>query len=378
MRTSHLFSVFCCLLCWPVLVAAEDPLGLSLPTYNRHIFGSEPQKFYMYTSRHFEGKKSKPWTAGKYGYVRNMKRVPEGVIGTRFHEGIDIRPMKRDAAGRPLDLVRSIAKGNVVYVNHLAKKSNYGKYVVVEHYLGKSLGSFYSLYAHLHHADCEVGQPVDSGTVIAKMGYTGAGINRERAHLHLELNVMTHSGFTHWHKYYFGSASYHGAFNGLNMNGLNIAELFIRHNNDKSIKMSDFLKRIPVYYKVTVRRNGGEALDIAKRYPWIRKGDHSKATPSWEISYASSGFPLAITPSLREVERPVVSYVKPTSSDHKNYTKGLLSGKHRSARLTKLGLRSVSLLTGNFPKPVVKKSIPTEGNDEQVESGSGATAKPSE
>ncbi len=352
------------MLCWPLVVAGEEPLGLSLPTYNRHIFGSEPQKFYMYTSRYFEGKKSKPWTAGQYGYVRNMKRAPEGVIGTRFHEGIDIRPLKRDAAGRPLDLIRSIAKGKVVYVNNLAKMSNYGKYVVIEHHLGNNLGSFYSIYAHLHHADCEVGQPVDSGTVIAKMGYTGAGINRERAHLHLELNVMIHTGFTHWYKYYFGSASYQGAFNGMNMSGLNIAELLIRHNKDKALKMSDFLRQIPVYYKVTVPRNGGEALDIARRYPWIRKGDHGKATPSWEISYASSGFPLAVAPSLREVSRPVVSYVKPTASDHKNYTKGILSGKKRSARLTKLGLRSVSLLTGDFPKPEVKKP---EGNDDQVD-----------
>jgi len=36
--------------------AEELPLGLKLPTYNKYIFGSEPQKFYMYTDRNFEGK----------------------------------------------------------------------------------------------------------------------------------------------------------------------------------------------------------------------------------------------------------------------------------------------------------------------------------
>ena len=330
--------------------AEELPLGLQLPTYNKHIFGSEPQKFYMYTTRNFEGKASKPWTAGQYGYVRNLRRTSEGVIGTRFHEGIDIRPMKRDSAGRPLDYVRSIAKGRIVYVNSVAGNSNYGKYVVIEHHWGSKLGPFFSLYAHLDSADCKVGQQVDAGTIIAKMGYTGRGINRERAHLHLELNVMAQSDFTNWHAYYYGAHNPHNIYNGRNLNGLNIAELFIKHNKDKSLKMSDFIRKIPVYFKVTIPRKGGKALDIAKRYSWIRKGDHSKATPSWEISYAASGFPLAVTPSLRSVSAPVVSYVKPTRSNHSYHTKGLLTGTNRSASLTRIGKRTVALITGEFPK----------------------------
>ena len=332
------------------LDAKEEQLGLQLPTYNKYIYGSEPQKFYMYTDRSFEGKSSKPWTGGKYGYVRNMRRTPEGIIGTKFHEGVDIRPMKRDSAGRPLDYIRTIGKGKVVYVNHGADKSNYGKYVVVEHRWGAELGSLYSLYAHLNNVDCKVDQPVDAGTIIGKMGYTGSGINRERAHLHLELNVMTQSDFNNWHLHYFGSHNQHGMYNGLNMNGLNIAELFIKHHHNPSLKMSEFLSAIPVYFKITIPRVGGEGLDIAKRYPWMRKGDHSKVTPSWEISYASSGFPLAVTPSLRKVSGPTVTFVKPTSSDHQYHTKGLLSGTGRSATLTKIGLRTVALLTGIYAR----------------------------
>lgn len=331
-------------------LAGERLLGLELPTANDYIFGSEPQKFYMYTSRSFEGKSSKPWTAGQYGYVRNLKRTSEGIIGTRFHEGIDIRPLKRDSAGRPLDLVRAVAKGRIVHVSDVSRNSNYGKYVVIEHDLGRNIGSFYSLYAHLDRAECRVGQPVSAGTVIAKMGYTGVGINRERAHLHLEFSLMTHSDFNNWHAHYFGSNSMHGMYNGLNLNGLNIAELFIKHHRDHSLKLSDFLKQMPVYFKVTVPRNGGEGLDIAKRHPWIRKGDHGKSTPSWEISYASSGFPLAVTPSLRKVSAPTVSYVKPSETNHRYRTKGLLTGSNRSASLSKVGLRTVALLTGDFPK----------------------------
>ena len=349
----------------PVVKAQEQRLDLILPTTNQYLFGSEPQKFYMYTDRSFEGKFSKPWTAGQYGNVRNLRRTAEGVIGTKFHEGVDIRPMKRDSAGRPLDFVRAIAKGRVIYVNSNSSGSNYGKYVVIAHNWGAMLGEFYSLYAHLDKADCKVGQLVDTGRIIAKMGYTGSGINRERAHLHLELGIMIQSDFSDWHLHYFGSDNKHGVFNGLNMNGLNVAELLIKHNRNKSLKMSDFLKQIPVYYKVTIPRRSGAALDLAKRYPWLRKGDHSKGTASWEISYASSGFPLAVNPSLRSVSGPVVSYVKPTSSDHRYHTKGLITGTGRSASLSNTGLRMVALLSGEFPRKI-----------EQTEDVSATTAKP--
>ena len=55
------------------------------------------------------------------------------VILTKFHEGIDISPVNRDRAGNPLDLVSSIADGRVVHISPISGRSNYGKYVVVEH-----------------------------------------------------------------------------------------------------------------------------------------------------------------------------------------------------------------------------------------------------
>ena len=338
--------VVLCLVLNATTVSAQKPLNVDLPTENRYIFGSEPQKFYMYVSRNFEGKQSKPWTAGQYGYVRTLRRTDEGVIATKFHEGIDIRPLKRDSAGRPLDLIKAIAKGKVVHTSKVAGNSNYGRYIVLEHDWGT--GKFYSIYAHLDSISCEVGQPVNTGSVIAKMGYTGAGLNRERAHLHLELNVMTNSDFSDWHAHYFGSVNKHGVYNGLNMNGLNVAELLIRANKNKSMTITDFITKVPVYFKVTVPRK--EAIDLAIRYPWIRKGDHSIDTPSWEISFASSGFPLAVTPSKRKVSGPIISYVKPTKSNHRYYTKGLLSGTGGSASLTKLGKRTVALFSGDFPR----------------------------
>jgi murein DD-endopeptidase MepM/ murein hydrolase activator NlpD len=160
------------------------PMGLVLPTDNDAIFSSDPSQFYMYTDRNFEGVVSKPWSGGAYGFTRNQKRTAAGIVMTRLHEGIDIRPVRRDASGEPLDEVRSISNGTVVYVSDSPSASNYGRYIVVHHDWGT--GPFFSLYAHHKSADVAAGPTVRAGETIGKMGYTGAGINRERAHVHVE------------------------------------------------------------------------------------------------------------------------------------------------------------------------------------------------
>ncbi len=116
-----------------MLPLRSAPLGLVLPTDNDAIFSPDPSGFYMYTDRNFEGVLTKPWSGGGYGFTRDQKRTAAGIILTRLHEGVDIRPVKRDAAGEPLDEVRSIADGTVVYVNGSASRSNYGRYIVVHH-----------------------------------------------------------------------------------------------------------------------------------------------------------------------------------------------------------------------------------------------------
>ena len=89
-------------------------LKLQFPTGNRALLDNNPEKFYMYVYRTFEGETSKPWQGGSYGFVRNLRRTQQGTIPTRFHEGIDIRPLKRDSAGRPLDDVKAIALGRAL------------------------------------------------------------------------------------------------------------------------------------------------------------------------------------------------------------------------------------------------------------------------
>jgi len=298
----------------------------------------------MYCHRTFEGVTSKPWTAGQYGFVRTLRRTDDGVIATKFHEGIDIAPVKRDSAGRPLDIVHSIAQGKVVHCNTTSGHSNYGKYAVIEHNWGS--GPFYSLYAHLSDVTCKVGETVQPGSSIGKLGYTGVGLDRKRAHLHLELNIKLSDRYSEWHKKHFGSANYHGTNNGINLAGLNIAELYLRHNKKPRLELPDFISHVPVHYKVTVPNQG--QMPICKKYPWLVKYKSSSSPSSWEISFASSGFPLAVFPSNRSVSKPTVTAVKTTNSNHTYHTKGILTGTGSRASLTARGSRFIELLTDAF------------------------------
>ena len=140
-----MFQILLCLLVLSCAVnAAQD---LQLPTENHHLFTNEPERFYMHVDRIFEGQVSKPWQGGSFGLVRNAFRFENEVLLTKFHEGIDIAPIKRDREGNPLDLITSISAGRVVHISPLAGRSNYGKYVVVEHDWENT--AVYSLYAHL-------------------------------------------------------------------------------------------------------------------------------------------------------------------------------------------------------------------------------------
>jgi len=319
-----------------------EALNLKLPTKNTALHEGRPQDYYMYTYRSFEGKSSKPYTAGKYGYTRNLKRYSGGIIATRFHEGIDIKPAGRDKSNRPTDIVTSIAVGKVVYCNSSASMSNYGKYVVVQHDWGS--GPFYSLYAHLASVSCAPGQKVNAGSALGKMGYTGVGINIERAHLHLELNIMLSDRFAQWHSSIYQSANHHGKHNGINLSGLDIAGLLITHKNNPRVDLPAFIKNQQAYYKVTVPRKGD--LQLASRYPWIKQGDHRTSSPSWEISFSSSAFPLAIKPSHRQVSSPTVTYVQESSTYHSYRSRGMLSGSGKQAALSTTGKRHIALITG--------------------------------
>ncbi|MGJ8696345.1 MAG: M23 family metallopeptidase [Verrucomicrobiaceae bacterium] len=334
------------LLSFPLLHGAE-PLKLTLPTDNRALLENKPEDYYMWVPRTFEGESSKPWTAGQYGFVRTLINTEsEGIIPTKFHEGLDIKPLKRDSSFRPLDKIYTIAAGTVVYINQTSGGSNYGKYIVIEHNWGD--GPFFSLYAHLSEINVEIGQRLLGGAPIAIMGYTGAGISRERAHLHLELNMLATENFDDWHQAIFKSKNPHGPHNGMNLIGIDIASLFLALQNNADLTIPDFLKGASPYFKVAIPRQ--EALEITTRYPWLMRGDHTAPSTSWELSFTGSGILLSVSPSHRAVSKPTVTYVRTTRSKHSYYTRGRLLGEGRRASLSKSGLNFISLFTNTHTK----------------------------
>jgi hypothetical protein len=84
-----------CLL--PGELSAQVP-KIILPTENHALLEGDIAAFYQYVKRDFEGAVSEPWEGGKYGLVRNPRKVGGTIIYTRFHEGIDIRPVLKPAA----------------------------------------------------------------------------------------------------------------------------------------------------------------------------------------------------------------------------------------------------------------------------------------
>jgi Peptidase family M23 len=333
-------------------LAVLTPLSaveLQRPTENHHLFTGEPEKFYMYVDRTFEGEVTKPWEGGSFGYVRTPIRLGQDVVLTKFHEGIDISPTKRDKAGNPLDLVMAVTPGTVVHTSDIAGRSNYGKYVVVEHAIDGD--SFYSVYAHLAEITAKPGDAVKSGSVLGRMGYTGDGFNRSnvRAHLHLEMCLLMSRHFDGWHTAFSGGTNFHGNFNGMNLAGMDVASLFLEHRKNPELRIQDFVKASPAYFKVTMPRT--DRWDFAERHRWMVKGDLSTPTPSWELSFTATGLLTGISPSPRQVAEPVVTAVRNSRIGHRHLTRGLIDGQGNGAALTRSGKQLIALLTDDFPMP---------------------------
>lgn len=324
----------------PAQAVQHELVDIVLPTDNDALFSGDGPAFYQYVERNYSGVKSTPWEGGQYGFVRDPTGTAGGVVYTRFHEGIDIRPLHRDANGDPLDEVRAIADGKVVHTNLVPGYSNYGKYVVIEHRWDGS--SYYSLYGHLNSIRVHPGDSVARGQPIAIMGYTGVGINRERAHLHLELDLMFSRQFEAWHNAFFrNDPNHNGIYNGLNLAGLDVARLYLALHKNPSLTIPEFLNDEETFYKVTLPKS--RHFDLPKLYPWMIAGKRNEKS-SWDVSFARSGVPLRIESSDRQMTQPELSYVKKSSSDYSHLTRDVISGHAANAQLTGYGQQLMRLL----------------------------------
>jgi murein DD-endopeptidase MepM/ murein hydrolase activator NlpD len=324
------------------MIAQHEMVDLALPTDNDALFRGDGPAFYQYIERDYQGAKSTPWEGGQYGFVRDPKETSEGIVYTRFHEGIDIRALQRDASGEPLDQVRAIADGKVVHTNPVAGYSNYGKYVVIEHRWDGS--NYYSLYGHLSSITVQKGQRVKKGEGIAVMGHTGEGLNPERAHLHLELNLFLSHRFESWHDTFFrNDPNHNGIYNGINLTGLNIAKLYLMLRQNPALTIPEFFADEETFYKVTFPNSS--YFELPKLYPWMLTDHARNEKPvSWEVSFARTGLPLKIESSTKQVTQPELTYAKKSSVEYSLLTHNIVGGRGEQAHLTDSGRRFMRLL----------------------------------
>ena len=342
MRLSFTTIGFALLLSGPMTIqtARSQALDLALPTDNDALFSGDGPAFYQYVDRDYNGAKLTPWEGGQYGFVRDPKSTEGGVIYTRFHEGIDIKSVHRDANGEPLDEVRAIANGEVVHVSLVPNYSNYGKYVVIEHRWNGS--SYYSLYGHLSSIRVQPGEKVARGQPIGIMGYTGTGINRERAHLHLEVCLMFSRQFEAWYNTFFrNDPNRHGLYNGMNLAGLDVARLYLALRKNPALTIPEFLAGEETYYKVALPK--AHHFDLITLYPWM-SATAKRGGSAWEVSFARSGVPLRIEPSDKRVVQPEVSYVKNSTAECSYLTRDIVSGRGANAHLSGYGGQLMRLL----------------------------------
>lgn len=308
-------------------------LDLRLPTANDSLLKGGGPDYFQFVDRNFEGQVSYPWEGGQFGFWRDPRRTSGGIAYARFHEGMDVKPLQRD----PLDDVCAILAGQVVHVTP-SGKSNYGSYIVIRHDWGE--GPFFSLYAHLKETKVTIGTQVAAGQTIARMGYTGSGIDQRRAHVHVELNVMLNEQFEAWYSTGIASPNHHGIYNGMNLLGLDLQALYLAHAKNPELSVAAWLKQSTAQFEITVP--GSARLELLQRYPWLREGAATVA-PSWKIKCSRWGLPLSITAGSQATGGAALTWLKESSTPHYYQTRGLISN---SGKLTVEGLRFVQLMAG--------------------------------
>ena len=244
-------------------------------------------------ARPFVGTAGKPWTSGTFGCVRSD--------GRQMHEGLDIKCLKRDAKGEPIDPVMAAADGTVAYLNLKPGLSNYGKYVLLKHRLAGL--EIYTTYAHLSEIrrDLKPGDTVKAGETIAIMGRTSntrEAIAKERAHVHFEIGLLANERFPAWYKKTFpGQRNDHGAWNGQNFLGLDPRLVFLAQKKEGAgFSLLHHIRSQTELCRVLVRDT---------RFPWLRRYTplirrnplvDKDGAAAYEMSLNFNGIPFLLIP----------------------------------------------------------------------------------
>ncbi len=265
---------------------AKPQFPLSWPTPNAAYFkGMGLSGFIQKTGP------DKPITSGAYGCVRNN--------GYKFHEGLDLFPVKRDGKGRAEDSVFAAMDGIVRHTSKTSSHSSYGKYVVLEHPSVKP--ALYTLYGHLAaiNENVKPGASVRVASPLGKMGNTSSGyrIPLNRSHLHFEVGLRLSDNFQSWYNgKSFKTPNRHGNFSGFNLVGLNPLNFYDKYRAKSMTTPLDYLKKKKVVTKIRVRSS--RTPDFVKRYPSLSiPAKPEKPVDAWNVSFAAHGLPVRIEPS---------------------------------------------------------------------------------
>ena len=228
--------------------------------------------------------------SGLFGCVRSG--------GTQFHEGLDLKPVGRDRLGEPTDKITAAMDGVVRYVSSHPGESNYGRYIVIEH--PDLSPAVYTLYAHLAKIEPGIGAgtTVTRGQVIGLMGHSSNGnIPKDRAHMHFEIGLVATMNFTSWYaSKKFGSPNEHGAYNGMNLMGIDPQDFLRQWRARKVDNFQQYFDGMRGVVKVRVATS--RTPDFITRYPALlrRPLPAGGIVAGWEIECNATGIPFAWTP----------------------------------------------------------------------------------
>ncbi len=218
-------------------------------------------------------------------------RTSDAGNGIRFHEGIDIAPQRRGRDNKPLDDVAAVADGRVAYINAAPGNSSYGRYVVMTH--DDPLGTIYTLYAHLDAIapGLRDGLVVTAGQPLGRMGSSSSSpIPVARAHLHLEIGVVFNTRFEAWHRGRQMTPT-HGAWNGLNLFGLDPLRVLLTRAPDGTRALLDVLRAEPAAFTLAFAPKG-RPPDYYRRYPDLWEAAPGSACVWMDVS--EGGVPLRV------------------------------------------------------------------------------------
>ena len=281
-------GAWCLLGAWVLMSgrASESlALDITLPTANHALYSpSGEEQFYQGTAGH-------DWRSGQYGCVRSG--------GHQYHEGIDVRCLERDRHGEPADRVVAIADGEVAYVASVAGQSNYGRYALVRHrWDGVEV---FSLYAHLagFAPGLRAGQPVKKGDWIAVLGHSGTqNIPKDRSHLHFEICFQLNRNFAAWFapKLEKGDRNDHANYNGINLQGINPAPLFLAGHKNPAFNFRACIESQPVAFTVLFPARRAP-LSWMRAQPWgVVNGPEPKPVTAYEVWFMAEGVPTFARP----------------------------------------------------------------------------------